>query len=331
MYDLRNLPPLPGDMPRQRENIKQLLMDEMYGSVPGYSFEYERSGQSYIIQVNGPGGTHNFSFRLSIPEKVQQKSPVIIYLTNPYPGEADIPVEILTSNGFAVAICHANEIEPDEADGYPKGLGKVLSGANTQPGALAVWAEGSIIAAKILKENDNIDSKNMIVAGCSRFGKAALWAGAKCENFSTVVSFDSGCGGAAINRGKRDEHISDMARNFPHWLSPNMKKYIDNEDAMPFDQHFLLGLIAPRKLLVTSSTKDPYCDPYSEFLGLAYASSAYEDYGKRGIGSWIQPPPGKLLIGDGAAYYLRCGNHGVEIGDWTALIEFYKEDKDLCS
>ena len=327
MIDLRNIPPLPGNMPEHREEIKQLLSGEMYGSVSDYSFEYERTiksygAETYYVRVKGKGGAHEFSFGLWLPEKGQQKYPVIVYLTGAGFMAADIPLAMLEANGFAVAACYANEIEPDEPTGYPKGLGKAIGTADVRPGALAAWAEGLIIAASILKEHENIDGKNMIVAGCSRFGKAALWAGAKHERFSAVVSFDSGCGGAAINRGKRDERISDMVRSFPHWLSPNMKKYIGDEAAIPFDQHFLLSLIAPRKLLVTSSTKDPYCDPYSEFLGLAYASRAYEDYGKQGIGTFVQPPSGKLLIGDGAAYYLREGNHGVEKEDWTALIEF---------
>ena len=268
------------------------------------------------------GGCHRFGFALMLPKGVQGKVPAVIYLTNPHD---NIPTAMLMSNGYAVAICYADDIEPDNADAFPCGLAKAVGGT---VGVLASWAEGLKIIGQILKEREGIDPDKLTVAGCSRYGKAALWAGAIYDGFSAVASFDSGCGGAAVNRGKKDERISDMARNFPHWLCKNMEKYIDNEDAMPFDQHFLLSLIAPRHLLVTSSTKDPYCDPYSEFLGLAYASKAYEDFGQKGIGTWTWPRPEELLIGDGAAYYLREGNHGAELGDWLALMKFLGEAKN---
>ena len=51
------------------------------------------------------------------------------------------------------------------------------------------------------------------------------------------------------------------------------------------------------------------------------ALRAYLGYGEE------FPPlaqPGKLLIGDRAAYYLRYGDHGVELDDWMALLKFYK-------
>ena len=164
----------------------------------------------------------------------------------------------------------------------------------------------------------------MIVAGCSRFGKAALWCGARYDWIAVTVSINSGCGGAAINKGKRGEHLKDMVQSFPHWLSSNVRPYAENEENMTFDQHFLLASIAPRKLFVTSSTRDCYSDPYAEFLGLAYASPAYEYYGEHGIGTWIWPPAGILLDEKNAGYYLREGEHGIETEDWDALYIWLK-------
>ena len=318
--DLRNIPKLPENVKEQREEIKKLLTDEMYGGVGEYSFAYssEKAFEAEIFKVHVKGAdTHTFSFSLHVP-KENVKSPAIVYLAF---GQEDALPDFLTERGYAAVICKAFEIEADKADSFPQGLAKAICAKS----AMAAWAEGMIIAAKIISEHERIDKDNIVAVGCSRLGKAALWAGALYEGFFAVASFDSGCGGAAINSGKQDEHITDMLKSFPHWFSPKMRKYIDNESAMPFDQHFLLALIAPRMLLVTSSTKDPYCDPYAEFLGLAYASRAYESYGKSGIGTFIRPPAGELLIGDGAAYYLRDGHHGVEREDWEALLNFLEE------
>lgn len=37
-----------------------------------------------------------------------------------------------------------------------------------------------------------------------------------------------------------------MARSFPYWFCGNRSRYIDHPEERPYDQHFLLGAIAPR-------------------------------------------------------------------------------------
>lgn len=350
MKDMRELPPLCGekkDWQVRRQEIRELLESQMYGQIPGGRAEYswkqegEKEGPvgsrcvSYQVTVRGNGGEHAFPFRVWIPEDGREKHPAMLYLgvngdadeTEHELGEAGMPPVSLLEHGFAVAVCMAVQIEPDRAEGFPAGLARAAGvkkegrdGASA--GALAAWAEGMRIVLDLLEKREDIRADRIAVSGCSRCGKAALWCGAQDERVWMTVSFDSGCGGAAPTRCKRSERLTDMLHSFPHWLCRNAEKYAGREEEMPFDQHFLLALIAPRRLLVTSSTLDPYCDPYGEFLGLAYAGEGYRQYGLGGIGTWIWPPAGKLLVGDGAAYYLREGQHGVEEEDWNAFLEY---------
>ncbi len=37
-----------------------------------------------------------------------------------------------------------------------------------------------------------------------------------------------------------------MTNSFPHWLCKAANQYADNEDKLPFDQHQLIALVAPR-------------------------------------------------------------------------------------
>lgn len=74
---------------------------------------------------------------------------------------------------------------------------------------------------------------------------------------------------------------------------------------MPFDQHELLAMIAPRKLIVISGTEDLWADPKGEELGCRFALPAYSLYGK----------PQNIV------YLLREGPHAVLKSDWNFIMQ----------
>ena len=100
------------------------------------------------------------------------------------------------------------------------------------------------------------------------------------------------------------------------------KKYGDNEASLPFDQHELIALIAPRPVYVASASQDLWADPKGEMLGLVNAVPVYELYGYAGITIEDLPPENTPVVSDIMGYHLREGKHDVLLYDWEQYVAF---------
>ena len=94
-----------------------------------------------------------------------------------------------------------------------------------------------------------------------------------------------------------------------------------NEGALPFDQHQLIALIAPRSVYVASATGDRWADPKGEFLSLVNAEPVYRLYHDAPFGFTEQPKPGRC-VGRVMGYHIREGKHNVTPEDWEHYLEF---------
>jgi hypothetical protein len=127
-------------------------------------------------------------------------------------------------------------------------------------GAYAGWAWGvsRIIDGLVLtKAQNNIDTKRLAVTGCSYAGKMALWAAAFDERIALAIPEESGGGGEASWRfmaGQPDtEHLE--AAQGTGWYSSNLEQFGNPEaPKLPFDQHSLVAMVAPRAILAIHNT-----------------------------------------------------------------------------
>ena len=128
---------------------------------------------------------------------------------------------------------------------------------------------------------------------------------------------DSGSSGAAISRNKVGEDIKAITERFPYWFCGNYARWAGREHEMPFDQHMLLALVAPRKLYVCSAEEDQWADPVSEYLCCAAAGEAW---GMLGLPGFVcrggQPKAGEALMDGSVCYHMRAGAHFLSRTDW---------------
>jgi len=238
-------------------------------------------------------------------------------------------IEKVLERGYATATAHYQEIEPDFNGGHVHGLRKLINpqqkGEPNEGNTIATWAYGlQIIRAHlvVLADRLNIDPDKMALHGHSRLGKTSLWAGALEEKFAIVISNNSGCGGAALSRREFGETVHRINTSFPHWFNGNFKKYNHDVNSLPFDQHELVALIAPRPVYIASAVEDRWADPKGEFLSGLYADPVYRLLGTDGIAGVKEMPELNKPVGGTIGYHIRTGKHDVTEYDWEQFLNF---------
>lgn len=322
-----------------REQMLSVSLDNIYGRIPpppdDISFEVEHgvipnfcAGKAICNRVTATcrlkGQSFSFPFYVVLPAD-HKKHPFFIHINfRPDVTDQYQPTEELIDNGFAVLFFCYNDITKDNddfTDGlagvlYPDGIRK--NGNDAGKIAMWAWAAHRVMDyAQTLTEFLDLD--NAVVCGHSRLGKTALLAAATDERFAFAYSNNSGCSGAAITRKKQGETVGNICEVFPYWFCEKYKEYAGKEMEMPFDQHFLVASIAPRKVLIGSASEDLWADPVSEQLCCFAASPAFE---KGFVSPDRKAEIGEEFLEGDIGYHLRKGKHYFSREDWNKLIKF---------
>ena len=234
--------------------------------------------------------------------------------------------EEVLKRGYASATVFYCDIFPDHRNGFSDSALKlfypeeVLKNPEKHTfGAISAWAWGLSRALDCLETIPEINAQKVALHGHSRLGKTALWAGACDQRFALVISNCSGEGGAALSRRCFGENWEWLLYWRTYWFHPTLKKYINNENNLPFDQHQLLALISPRPLYVASATEDDGADPKGEFTSLFHAGKIYR---LSGADSPQNMPPPNTPAGDFLRYHIRTGIHDITRADWLFYLDF---------
>lgn len=247
------------------------------------------------------------------------------------------PIQMILARGYAfVSACYADvSPDPTEEDDRTQKLqwdfpytgvfdlwGPRDESRTDNITSLGAWAWSLSRGMDMIQNDTRIDAGKVVVAGCSRLGKAALLAGVSDERFSVVAPVQTGGGGVPLQKHFFGENAHTMSRTFNHWYCSAYDKYCDNEAAMPFDQHMLLSCVAPRPLLIMGFN-DPWYDTEGEYLAVKAASPVWKLLGGKGLpaGSWPDSYD-TSAIGTDLGYVRRSEKHGIAAYDWMWMLDF---------
>lgn len=328
----------------RREELRELLESYSYGRTPKesvrvygkdlISVRYDCAGkcthERVTIVYETKYGEGSFPIQIFTPVD-REHPPVFLNVAFSLAPDWYIPLEEIIDAGYALVVVDYRDMVNDNhygdfSDGIAKHFGTTSERKKDEWGKIGMWAWGaSRILDYLISERSDLDTDKVAVIGHSRLGKTALWCAAQDERFAAVISNNSGYGGAASSKHGDGERISDFLRLGSYdWFSESFKDFEGElEDEKPYDQSFLLAMIAPRYLLVGSAELDRGADPKAEFLTAAHASAVWEMLGEKGLVTTEDMPKPDAFLGDGnILYHYRKGKHFLSREDWSAYIKF---------
>ena len=240
--------------------------------------------------------------------------------------------------GYAVATFYSGDVVPDDKVLAEPALKKFRGSASEERGAadtatIMGWAWGYSRMLDDLFTMPEIDRKRIAVVGHSRNGKTALVAAAFDERIALAIPSQAGCGGTAPSRVSPElaapgnngrptaETLPVINKAFPHWFCGNFTAFNDAPARLPFDQHALIALCAPRPVLLSNATEDKWANPPGQFEMLRGADAVYRLVAGDGVAAEKMPEVGKLLDSR-LGYYIREGKHSMTTPDWKVWLDY---------
>ena len=91
---------------------------------------------------------------------------------------------------------------------------------------------------------------------------------------------------------------------------------------MPFDEHMLVALMAPRLVYTSTKSNDSWADPASEFESLVQADPVYQLFGVKGLSQWERPKPEQPLHEGHIGHHHKTGEHTMDDYDWDLYMDY---------
>src|SRR6185437_11539312 len=164
-----------------------------------------------------------------------------------------------------------------------------LYGASSTTGLEVAWAWGVSRLIDVIEQSGAslLKADATGVTGCSRYGKAAFAIGSFDQRIALTMPIESGSGGVPIFRGipgESGEQPLSSAYSEQPWLGDAFSQFTGNPNTLPIDTHEVVGLIAPRGLLIM---ENPHIDWLAARSGSVAALGGAEIYKALGYGDNI--------------------------------------------
>jgi dienelactone hydrolase len=308
----------PQDWKERREEIKAMLLHYEYGHMPPPPNNLRAEVVSTEPVFDGAAQLVRLTLKMGPEEKVQiqaavyvpagnGKKPVLLAIEPVWKTGLMPAAQKAIQRGYIFAGYDRHDLDPDDAD-RSNGVHPLYPDYDWA--TLAAWAWGASRVVDYLHSRDDVDTARIALTGHSRAGKTALLAAALDERIAIVAPHGSGAGGAGSFRmcpknGESLALITHPAR-FHYWFQPRLRDFAGKEDRLPFDQHFMRALVAPRALVSMDGLEDFWANPSGTKL------------------MWTAAQPVFDLLGapDRNVLYFRPGGHDTTDGDWTILLDY---------
>lgn len=197
-------------------------------------------------------------------------------------GTGSLPADIFTSRHIAQITFNFGQVMAWQQKRGKEPINKLYPNL-TYMGAYSAWAWGIsrlIDGLELVKPELNIDLKHLAVTGCSFAGKMALYAGAFDERIALTIAQESGGGGYTSWRVSETlGKVETLERTSHVWFMEKMFKFANQVSKLPFDHHELMGMVAPRALLVTGNPNYKWLADESGYVASRAAQRIYDALG----------------------------------------------------
>ena len=308
----------PEDWKQRREEIKAMLLHYEYGHSPPPPANLRAEAVSSEAVFEGAAQLVRLALRMGPGEKVQMqaavyvpvgngKKPVLLAIEPVWDTQLMPVAQKAVQRGYIFAGYQRHDLDPDDQD-RSNGVHPLYPDYDWA--TLAVWAWGASRVVDYLHSRDDVDTARIALTGHSRAGKTALLAAALDDRIAFVAPHGSGAGGAGsfrmCQRNAETLELITGLKRFHYWFQPRLRDFAGKEDRLPFDQHFMRALVAPRAIVSMDGLEDLWANPSGTKLMWKAAQPVFDFLG----------------ASDRNVLYFRPGGHDMTDGDWTTLLDY---------
>lgn len=323
----------------RREEIGAMYEKIMYGDKPRNPEKVEgsMSGSTFTVKVTDKGKTASFAVTINGAGTKDKPKPAMIGFGGGFMGNGCGSLgDALLGLDIAQIIFNPDNVAPESQRG--KGKFYDIYGSNAEAGTIMAWAWGvsRLIDALEKTPEAGIDVRHLGITGCSRWGKGSLAVGAFDTRIALTIPQESGSGGASlwrvgaqVNKQKGKQFVQGLnsAGSEGNWMRTSFKNYDGKENTLPFDQHMLVAMVAPRPLLIIDNAGQEwlgevpsnYCGQASKEVFDALGVSENYTYSQEGGHAHCSLPNGQFDEVKDFINKFLVGKDGIKTGkiDYT--------------